>query len=153
MRRGSSVGVILLLALGLVITPSYAQVSGGDPPDARDRGSRLEQNYPNPFNPETRIPFVLDESLFEDGTPVRVTIRIYNILGQLVATPTALNHAEHPGAPVDRLIYTVPGRHEAHWDGRYQRSGQEVPSGQYYVQLIVEGRQRERSTIPITVAK
>lgn len=153
MRRGSGVGVILLLALGLVATPSYAQVSGGASPGARDRGTRLEQNYPNPFNPETRIPFELDESLFADGTPVKVTIRIYNILGQPIATPIALNHTEKPGAPVDQLVYTVPGRHEAHWDGRYQRTGQEVPSGQYYVQLTVEARERVRHTMPVTVAK
>jgi len=153
MRRGSGVGVILLLALGLVAKPSYAQVSGAGPPDARDRGTRLEQNYPNPFNPETRIPFVLDEALFEDGTPVRVTIRIFNILGQQIATPIALNHTERPGAPVDRLVYTTAGRHEAHWDGRYERTGQEVPSGQYYVQFIVEARERERMTMPVTVAK
>jgi len=39
----------------------------------------LLQNYPNPFNPETKIKFVLPEKSF-------VTIKIYNILGQLVET-------------------------------------------------------------------
>lgn len=38
---------------------------------------RLDQNYPNPFNPTTTIQFQLRE-------PARVTLRIYNALGQEV---------------------------------------------------------------------
>jgi hypothetical protein len=39
----------------------------------------LDQNYPNPFNPSTSISFSL-------ASPMRATLRIYNLLGQEVAT-------------------------------------------------------------------
>ncbi|MBI4410641.1 MAG: hypothetical protein HY561_13085 [Gemmatimonadetes bacterium] len=138
MRRGSSVGVILLLAFGAVAGPLGAQEPGGaEPPGERDRGFRLEQNYPNPFNPTTRIPFFLHEELFEAGGTVLVTLRIYNVLQQLVAVPTALNHPDGNGVPVNRLTYTTGGRKEAFWDG-LDRSGKKVASGVYYLQLRVD---------------
>lgn len=42
----------------------------------------LKQNYPNPFNPTTVIPFDL-------ATPSRVSITIFDILGQEVYTPVS----------------------------------------------------------------
>lgn len=142
MRRAFCVGVILLL-MGLA-APSQA-MGQQDSPD-RDSGFRLGQNYPNPFNPETRIPFELGESLFENERPVRVTLRIYNVLQQLVAVPTALNHPLGNGVPVQNLEYDSPGPKEAFWDGR-DVQGRQVASGIYYMQLIVNGESVVRRMI------
>jgi len=105
----------------------------------QDSGFILEQNYPNPFNPETKIPFVLFEELFEDGKPVVVSVRIFNVLQQFITAPTALNHPRGEGVPVLDLEYPHAGRFEAYWDGRDER-GKQVASGVYFVQLTVNGK-------------
>lgn len=74
---------------------------------------KMEQNYPNPFNQITQIKFSLPEV-------TRVTLSIYNILGQEV---TRLMDEEKA-----RGTYTVI------WDGRDKR-GTEVASGIYLYQL------------------
>jgi hypothetical protein len=143
MGRTLGVGVVLLLALLLFPSDSFGQQS-----NERAR-SRLGQNYPNPFNPETRIPFeILPEDL-ASGKPAVVSIRISNVLGQLVAVPAAMNHPDGNGVEVLNLEYTTPGRKEAYWNG-LNRSGNKVASGMYYVELVVNG---ERSLRPIVVAK
>jgi len=58
----------------------------------------LNQNYPNPFNPETTISFGVREMS-------RVTLRIYNSLGQLVTT--LINGNYQPG--VYRVKFNVSG--------------------------------------------
>ncbi|UCD64710.1 MAG: T9SS type A sorting domain-containing protein [Candidatus Zixiibacteriota bacterium] len=73
----------------------------------------LKQNYPNPFNPATNI-------LFELATASRVTLSVYNVLGQTVKVL------------VDGSL--PAGSHEAHWDGR-DRLGREAASGVYFYKL------------------
>ena len=140
--RASKVPLALLVA-------SWAALAGGPGlggaqqppplPDDADVGFQLEQNYPNPFNPETRIPFQLSESLFADGEPVTVSIRIFNILQQFVAAPVALGFTGGEGLPALQMEYTSPGRYETYWDGR-DRNGNQVASGVYFVQMVVNGR-------------
>lgn len=73
----------------------------------------LHPNTPNPFNPQTRISFTLD-------LPARVRLRIFNLLGQEVAT---LMESSLPA-----------GRFETVWNGRDER-GREVASGVYFYRL------------------
>lgn len=143
MRRVGGVLVVLLFCLGVAPTLSAQQIPPAGPSGRQESDFHLEQNYPNPFNPETKIPFVLDDDLFRTGRPVVVTLRVYNVLQQFIATPTALNHPRGEGTPVDELEYGGPGRYEAYWDGR-DRSGREVASGVYFVQLVVNGRAQVR---------
>ena len=145
MRRISSVFLLfVLLALASGIS---AQAAPGDT-GAPGVGFSLGQNYPNPFNPETRIPFDLTEALFADGGTAVVSVRIFDVLTQFVATPIALSHPSGQ-APLVDLEYRTPGRYVAYWDG-LDVSGREVASGIYFVQLIVNG---VRDTKRMYVAK
>ncbi len=62
----------------------------------------LAQNYPNPFNPSTKIQFSLPQQSF-------VQLKIYNTLGQEVATPVS-----------GKL---TAGRHSINFNGRNLASG------------------------------
>jgi len=73
----------------------------------------LNQNFPNPFNPSTAISFDLE-------CPAHVTLSIYNIRGELVAT--VLNR---------RL---PAGRTEILWNARDNR-GNPMSSGVYFYRL------------------
>ena len=137
MRRPIRVLFVVLCLLGVPATMSAQDTRSGA--DGATNGFTLGLNYPNPFNPETTIPFELGEDVFVDGRPAVVTIRIFNVLAQLIAHPVALRHVSGAGVPVDQLEYTQPGRHEAFWDGTDQM-GRQVASGIYLMQLTVNGR-------------
>jgi len=70
----------------------------------------LSQNYPNPFNSSTTIHFSLPHMNF-------VTLKVYNILGEEVATLVSKNMEK--------------GRYNIEWDAS------DLPSGVYYYQLQV----------------
>jgi len=46
----------------------------------------LFQNYPNPFNPATTIKFYVPHNKFINSSTQHVTLKLYNLLGQEVAT-------------------------------------------------------------------
>ena len=77
----------------------------------------LMQNYPNPFNPTTTIDYQLPKD-------AHVSIRVYDILGQLVST---LVDGEESA-----------GYYKVNFDGlRYA-------SGVYFYRLVAEGNNGQR---------
>ncbi len=87
--------------------------------------ARLGQNHPNPFNPETSIPF----SLSDGG---RVTLRIYDINGRLVATLLDENRKA--------------GEHTVRWNGRND-VGAVAPTGIYFARLESNGVTETRKLV------
>lgn len=147
MQCARSVLLVLLLLAGSLSPPSArAQSAVEAPPGERVQGFELEQNYPNPVNPETWIPFYLEDSLFQTADSVTVTIRIFNILRQVVAIPIAEDHPSGQPVRVINLPYREAGRKVAYWDGK-DTAGRRVPSGVYYCQLVVNDQQRARKMI------
>src|SRR5881396_61581 len=99
----------------------------------------LKQNYPNPFNPATTIPFTLNGDLFANGHRPKVSLKIYNVLAQLVAVPILQGTGE---ALADlELSCSTPSTgctFNAYWDGNVGKTDQEAASGVYIYQLIVD---------------
>ena len=110
----------------LTIVEGSGESEGGD---RRSRSSEtryaLFQNRPNPFNTETRMRFALAEK-------GHVSLRIYNLRGQLVRT---LVDGEK-----ERGVHSVP------WDGRDDR-GRRIGSGIYMCRLEAGGEARVRKII------
>lgn len=85
----------------------------------------LHQNYPNPFNPSTTIEYELSK-------PSRVTLVIYNSLGQQVRTL------------VDQPLGV--GAHRVQWDGK-DDEGNAMPSGVYVYRLVAGDSRQERKMV------
>ena len=135
----------LVLALWCLAPESAAGQSAE--PDQQPRGHKagtLGQNYPNPFNADTHIPFTIGCPEGSGGDHV-VSVRIYNVLAQLVAIPIA----QDSGAPLDESKLSC-GDHVAYWDGKVRRSGREAAPGIYIYELIVDG---ERSAKKMLIAR
>jgi len=77
----------------------------------------LQQNYPNPFNPSTTIGFLVPNNV---GAQSAVTLRIYNVMGQLVRTLVSGSFAA--------------GSYIAVWNGESE-AGVKVSSGLYFHEL------------------
>ena len=123
--------------------PGVAWSQGTPPPP----NVELKQNYPNPFNPATTIPFTLGGENFANGHRPRVSLKIYNVLAQLVAVPIL----QGSGAPLQELELTCGSQtgcdFTAYWDGKVLNSDREAASGVYIFQLVVDGRRFTRKMI------
>jgi hypothetical protein len=126
----------LVLAL-CAITPKSAAGQQDSQPRGRKLGT-LGQNYPNPFKPDTYIPFSIDDCNGPNGQR-QVTLRIYNVLAQLVSVPI-LHGASRPLLNL-RLSC---GDYLGYWNGRVGRRGDRAASGVYVYELVIDGQRKSR---------
>ena len=130
-----------LLAVGVEARAAWSQQ--GAPPAT----VQLKQNYPNPFNPATTIPFSLGAELFSGGHRPTVSLKVYNVLAQLVAVPIL----QGTGEPLDNVQLSCASTSacdfSAYWDGNVMRSGRQAASGIYIYQLVVDGRRFTKKMI------
>jgi len=77
----------------------------------------LYQNYPNPFNPSTCIQYFVG-----GDKPVKVSLKIYNVVGQLVKTLVDEEKS--------------PGEYEEMWDSKNEKN-EDVASGVYFYKLKI----------------
>jgi hypothetical protein len=136
----------LVLALGAA-APSPAAGQRSSTPRERKLGT-LGQNFPNPFRPDTWIPFSVDDCNGPGGQRV-VSLRVYNVLAQLVATPVLPPVLHGAGVPVAGVRLSC-GRYVAYWDGRVMRGHRQATSGVYVYELVIDG---QRSSRKMFVAK
>ncbi len=131
-------------ALGLVLALSALMPKDSEAQDLRKRlpGVTLGQNYPNPFNPETKISFSVGDppACPEPSKQYRVTMKIYNVLAQLVAIPVLQGGSGGVagGQPLDNVSISC-GEYVAYWDGNVRGTGREAASGVYLYRIEVDG--------------
>src|SRR5690349_4922485 len=101
-RPWAALGLVLALSVFMPETSAaQTQETGGK--QSRP-GMSLGQNFPNPFNPETKLPFSVGDppSCTDQGKQHRVSLKIYNLLHQLVAVPV-LQGGSNAGQPLNNL--------------------------------------------------
>ena len=130
-----------LLAVGVGARRAWCQAG------APSAAVELKQNYPNPFNPATTIPFSLGAEMFSAGHRPKVSLKIYNVLAQLVAVPIL----QGTGEPLDNVELSCAGPgacgYSAFWDGNVLSTGRQAASGIYIYQLVVDGRRFTKKMI------
>ena len=150
--------LLTVLALGTLVPTSAAQGTSIAPPSAGERtlGVQLGQNFPNPFNPATVIPFTIGDPptcAKDAGRQHRVSLRIYNILAQLVGIPIlqgggggGATGTTDSGRPVVNVTLSC-GSYTAFWNGNYMSSTRQVPSGVYIYVIEFDGHTLGRKMI------
>lgn len=132
--RWAALPLVLTLC---VIAPGSAAGQASTPPPRTRKLATLGQNYPNPFRPETFIPFTIEDCNGRGGQHA-VSLRVYNVLAQHVATPVL--HGTN--RPMVNLRLSC-GEYAGHWDGRLSKSRRPAAAGVYVYELVVDG---ERSS-------
>ena len=159
MQRVTTVFTLLLLLVGAMAAGNAsAQAPRGRTPIASTRGFDFDREGVSPVRPQMYIPFYLEENLFEGTDSVAVSMRIYNVLNNVVAIPILRDPMDGRQARTIDFIYYTPGKKVAYWDGK-DLAGRTVTSGIFYckltvggestvVKLVVDSPVRRRSLIP-----
>jgi hypothetical protein len=141
-KRWAALAFVLALC-ALAMQSANAQATGA--PKSKLGG--LGKNYPNPFNPETTISFNIGDSLCTDATQHIVSLNIFNLLSQKVASPrlqTPISGGVGSSGSVGQYLTNVRlscGKYTAYWDGKYQaHPGQSVASSEYIAELVIDGK-------------
>jgi hypothetical protein len=125
------------------IAAAQQHQGGTEPKREKVSGSELRQNSPNPFTTETKIPFTVgDYPKCSDPSRVyRVSLRIYNILSQLVAVPVLQGGSGNvaDGTPLQNVELTC-GQYTAYWDAKHIKTKEDVAPGIYIYLLEVDKR-------------
>lgn len=147
---------LCLLLLGVLVpAKAVAQGTQSTPPqaeagDPRSPAFEVGQNSPNPFSQTTTIPFTLGDSLQckDSARKFSVTLRIYNVLAQLVAIPLLQSGEFAANQPVVNLALKC-GNYTAFWNGLYLSTSQPVPAGVYLYRVEVNGRAVARKMVVV----
>jgi hypothetical protein len=131
----------------LLAAPAWSQSAERSSDRSRWRGA-LGQNEPNPFSEQTTIPFTIGSAECPAGTEHHtVTLRIYNILSQIVGVAVLVEGANGDtasGAPKARRLSNIDlpcGSYVARWDGKHVQEGRDAAApGVYMYQLVIDGR-------------
>ena len=129
--------VLLILSC---LVPLRASAQSGDA-SASELGFKVEPIEFATVDAQARIPFVLGKSLYADGTAPVVTVQIFNLLQEFVASPLAVQPLRGDTLPAVDLEYQIPGRYEVVWDGK-DFAGADVANGVYFATITVDGLSR-----------
>lgn len=119
------------LLLAVVMVPSASAQRPG-----QMAAVTLEEPRPNPVFPAALVPFTLQSEICRDGGQPVVSLKVYNVLAQPVAT---LRLRGRQGEVLGERPLRC-GAHVATWDGTIAEGTRVAPPGIYYVQLNVVGQ-------------
>jgi len=142
---------LLMAVLTLVLMPRVGK-SQGTQPGKKKAVVSVSSVYPNPSNPESRAKFAVGDypACVGDGKQYRVTVKIFNILAQVIKVPQLVGGSGGVAGGGQRLegVALPCGEYVAYWNGKVLDSSREAPSGVYIWSFDVDGvRQTQRATV------
>lgn len=132
--------VVGALLLGMVAQPATAQRSSDRPLVS------LEEPRPNPVLPAALVPFTIDPEVCRKDHVPQVSVKVYNVLANPVAT---LRLRGRQAQPLDNRPLRC-GNHVAVWDGTIDDGTRVAPPGIYYIQLAVDDRSPRTRKVIVT---